>query len=145
MASVTFSARLLIAVIIVAVGCNSSDSQIVDQRNIAYSALSDGEAAFASKDYGKAAESLKQATGTGVLNPDLHSEASVKLAVSLGATEQFGPAIELLSQLEQSAPNLDQIYAARSYVLAKQGKAAEARAALAKARQFNRSVQEFKD
>jgi tetratricopeptide (TPR) repeat protein len=145
MTFVSFSAGILTVALLAAVGCNSPDSRLIDQRGLAYAAMANGEAAFAAKDYKKAAESFKQAIETGVLNPDLYADASVKLAVSFGATDQFDPALALLEQLEQNAPNLDQIYAARSYVLAKQGKAAESRAALAKARQFNRSAQEFKD
>jgi len=125
-------------------GCGTS-SEVVQTREAAYAAAAKGNAAFASRDYAGAAEHLSAAVKGGGLNPDAYANAAVKLAVCYGATSKYDQAIALLEELERGAPNLDQIYAARSYVLRKQGKAAESRAALAKARQFNRAVQEFKD
>ena len=58
-------------------------------------------------------------------------------------TGKFDEALALLTSLEQGAPNLDQVFAARAFVLKKQNKLAEANAALAKARQYNRTIKEF--
>ena len=126
-------------------GCSSSNPELVAKRETGSAAVAKGEAAFANHDYTVAAESLAAAVNDGALNPDAYSSAAVKLVVCYAATGKFDEANALLAKLDAGAPNLDQVNAARAYVLAKQGKMAESRAALAKARQFNRSVQEFKD
>ncbi len=126
-------------------GCSSSNPELAAKRETGSAAVAKGEAAFANRDYAAAGESLSAAVNDGVLNPDVYSSAAVKLVVCYGATGKFDEANALLAKLDAGAPNLDQVNAARAYVLAKQGKAAESRAALAKARQYNRSVQEFKD
>ena len=126
-------------------GCGSSNPELAAQRESGYAAVSKGEAAFASRDYASALEPLKSAVNEGALNPDVYAASAVKLVVCYGATGKFDEATALLDKLESGAPNLDAVYAARSYVLAKRGRAAESRAALAKARQYNRTVQEFKD
>lgn len=134
-----------LAVALLLCGCSSSNPELAAKRETGSAAVAKGEAAFANRDYAAAAESLSAAVNDGVLNPDVYSSAAVKLVVCYGATGKFEEANALLAKLDAGAPNLDQVNAARAYVLAKQGKAAESRAALAKARQYNRMVQEFKD
>jgi tetratricopeptide (TPR) repeat protein len=131
--------------ILLLTGCSSSDADNAAIRQSASDAYSAGIQAFDAKDYPKAVESFSVAISQGGLNPDSYTDAAVKLAVGYGATGKFDEAAQLLDNLERGAPELDLVYAARSYVLAKQGKLAESRAALAKARQYNRTVQEFKD
>ena len=136
-------AVLLIAAL--AAGCNSPADKLEDSRRTGQQLCNEGLASFAQKDFTTAEQKLTQAITQATLNPDTYSDVAVKRAVCLGAIGKADDAIAELQKLEAGAPNLDQIYAARSYVLAKQGKVAESRAALAKAKQFNRAVQEFKD
>jgi tetratricopeptide (TPR) repeat protein len=123
-------------------GCGSSE--VIETRENAYAAVAAGDQAFQSRDYATAAERYAVAVNGGGLNPDAYASAAVKLAVSYGALKKFDEAHAMLDKLEQGAPNLDEIHAARSFVLKKQGKAAEARAAFAKARRINPRIQEFK-
>lgn len=137
-----YAAFMTIAMV---VGCGDAGSQHADARTAAYAAVNEGNAAFNSRDYTSAEPKLASAIASQLLNPDVYCEASVRHAVCLGSARKFDEALAELDAIGPGAPNIDQIYAARSYVLAKQGKAAESRAALAKARQANRAVQEFKD
>jgi tetratricopeptide (TPR) repeat protein len=139
-----FGAQLCFSAMLLA-GCGSSNSQLAEKRVNAYEAAAKGDEAFQIRDYSTAAERLASAVDGGGLNPDAYAAAAVKLAVCYGATGKFTEANDLLDKLEKGAPNLDQVYAARSFVLRKQGKAAESRAVLAKARRYNRLIQEFKD
>jgi tetratricopeptide (TPR) repeat protein len=114
-------------------------------RESAYGSIARAETAFAARDFATAATEFQEALKVGGLNVDAYCDASVKLAVSLGATQKFDEAHALLDKLAAGAPNMDLVYAARSFVLAKQGKAAEANAALANARRLNRAVAPFAD
>jgi hypothetical protein len=113
-------------------------------REEASAALERGFKAFEQANYSAAAPDLELGVKSGGLSPDAYCSAAVKLAVCYAADGKFDEANTLLDQLERGAPNMDEVYAARSYVLKKQGKAVESRAALAKARQRNRAIQEFK-
>ncbi len=123
-------------------GCGDSGGDVGTRQSasIAYGA---GVDAFAKKDYPAACELLTQALDQGGLNSDLYADAMVKRAVCYGAAGKFDEALADLTKLEAGAPNLDQVFAARAFVLKKQGKVAEANAAMAKARQYNRMVKEF--
>ena len=126
-------------------GCSSPADKLEDVRRSAQAEYDAAETDFSGRNYAAAGPKFDAALTLGGLNPDLYCEATVKRAVCWAATGKTAEAISELDRLEPGAPNLDQIYAAKSYALAKQGKAAESRAALAKARQANRTVQEFKD
>lgn len=128
-----------------AAGCSYPGEKQEDIRRAAANAYNTGLAAFASKDYATAEASLSQAIDAGGLNPDLFADASIKRAVCWAATGKQAEALESLQKIEPWGENQDAVYAARSYILAKQGKAAESRAALARARRLNPRVQEFKD
>ena len=141
------SAFLTLASVVAAsvVGCSSPADKLEDVRRTAQEEFDAAMTAFNARDYAAAETKLAAALKLGGLYPDLYCEAAVKQAVCWAAAGKTTEAMSELDRLEQGAPNLDQIYAARSYVLAKQGKVAESRAALAKARQLNRTVSEFKD
>jgi tetratricopeptide (TPR) repeat protein len=126
-------------------GCGSSAEKFADVRRASQQAHDEGLASLQAKDYALAEKHFTTAIELRGLNPDFLADALIRRAICWGATGKVEEASAELQKLESSGIAADQIYAARSYVLAKQGKAAESRAALAKARQFNRSVQEFKD
>lgn len=141
------SAFLTLAAVAAAsvVGCSSPADKLEDVRRTAQEEFDAAMTAFNARDYAAAEAKLAAALKLGGLYPDLYCEAAVKQTVCWAAAGKTTEAMSELDRLEPGAPNLDQIYAARSYVLAKQGKVAESRAALAKARQLNRTVSEFKD
>ena len=136
-------AMLLLAAL--AAGCSNSGEKQADSRRAAAEAYSSALTAFSSKDYATAEQAFTNAIDLGGLNPDLMVDASIKRAVCWGSAGKPIEAIAELQKIETWGASPDAVYAARSYVLAKQGKAAESRAALAKARQYNRTVQELKD
>jgi outer membrane protein assembly factor BamD (BamD/ComL family) len=136
-------AMLLLAALVA--GCSYSGEKQADARRAAAESYKAGLTAFDSKDYATAEKSFATAIDLGGLNPDLMVDASIKRAVCWGSGGKTTEAIAELQKIETWGADPDAVYAARSYVLAKQGKAAESRAALAKARQLNRTVSEFKD
>lgn len=135
---------MLLLVAIVA-GCSYPGEKQEDARRVAAEAYNAGLTAFTSKDYAAAEPKLTEAIDAGGLNPDLLVDATIKRAVCWARGGKSAEAIVELDKMETWGVSPDALNAARSYVLAKQGKVAESRAALAKAKQFNRAVQEFKD
>jgi tetratricopeptide (TPR) repeat protein len=126
------------------VGCGSS-AQVANQRETAGEAYAAGVAAFESRDFATAADKLTAAIDAHGLNPDQYANAFLKRAVAAAATDDFETASADLDILERGAPNLDEVYAARAFVLLKQGKGSEAKAAFAKARQLNPRVQPIRE
>lgn len=98
---------------------------------------------FDGHSYEPAAEHFTVAIKQGALNPDQYGEAAVKRAVCWGAAGKYDEALAELDGLLAGAPNLDQVHAARAFVLKKQGKTGEAAQALAAARRVNRTIKEF--
>jgi hypothetical protein len=131
--------------LILAVGCGSSDSKNADLRRSAYVTLEEGLAAFSARDYANAEQKLTAAIDARVLNPDSYCQAVTKRAVCSAVASKFDDALADLEKLGPAPSNADEVFVVRSFIYKKQGKAAESRAALAKARQYNRTVQEFKD
>ncbi len=127
-----------------AAGCGAPGSEHEDDRITAYSAYSEALTAFDAKDYATAEPKLTAALAAGVLNPDVYCQAIVRQAVCWGAAGKYAEALAELDKLGAQAPNQAEIFAARAFILGKQGKAADARMALAKARQINRTIPEFK-
>lgn len=126
-------------------GCGSSGSEHGDDRAAAYANVNEASVAFNARDYSAAEPKLASALASKLLNPDVYCETTVRHAVCLGASGKYDEALVALDAIGAGASNVDQIEAARSYILAKQGKVAESRAALARARRLNPRVQEFKD
>jgi tetratricopeptide (TPR) repeat protein len=126
-------------------GCSSPAEQLEETRKAASQDYNEALAAFSSGDRAAAEQKFTMVLERGGINPDLYCDAMLRRAVCWAAAGKFDEALADLQTLQAGGGPPDQILAARSYVLGKQGKAAEARAALAKARQYNRTVQEFKD
>ena len=130
--------------LLVVVGCGSSKQVAIDRRS-AQQAFDEGVASFAKKDYEPAMMHLDHALETPGLYPDLFTEAHVKRAICAAALGDIPSAIAELDEMARIAPELDLVYAARSYVFAKQGKKKAAKAAWVKARRINRAVEKFTD
>ena len=135
----------LVLIATLAVGCSYPGEKVADVRRTAQQAYAEGLTAFDAKDRTLAEQKFPAAIDAGGLNPDSYMDAAVKRAVCWAAASKSDDALAELAKLESGGGPPDSISIARSYVLRKQGKAAESRAALAKARQYNRTVQEFKD
>lgn len=123
-------------------GCGGSTGDS-GSRQTAAQAAETARQEFDQRNYAAAAEHFTQAIDAGGLNSDLYVDAVLRRAVCYGAEGKFDEALADLSKIEQGAPNLDQLLAARAFVLKKMGKTVEANAAMAKARQINRTIKEF--
>jgi tetratricopeptide (TPR) repeat protein len=138
--------RICLALLTIsAFGCNAPGEEHENLRRTAYTSYGEGVAAFNSNDRATALTKFTAALEGGGLNPDVACDARVKLAVCLAASGKYDEALATLEKVGAGAPNPDAVEAARSYIFKKQGNAAQSRAALAKARQYNPKVQEFKD
>jgi Tfp pilus assembly protein PilF len=126
------------------VGCGSSPSKkLEDVRRSANQAFAEGLAAFEARDFPTAEQQFSVALSGGGLDADRYCIATVKVALCKALTGNFDEATAALDGLGAGASNPDDVEIARSYIYKKQGKAAESRAALAKARKFNRAAKEF--
>jgi tetratricopeptide (TPR) repeat protein len=126
-----------------AIGCSGAADSRTDARRDAHAAFTAGAQALAAGQYEQALDELSAAVAAGGLNPDAFAAAELQLALALGGLGRYAEAYERLERLEAGAPNVDEVHAARSAVLAREGKAAEAQAELAQARQINRAVRTF--
>lgn len=124
-------------------GCSGSTSgSDAVAREQSAKAFQQAEDALEQDDFARAKELFDLAIAEGHLSIDAIGVAYAGRAVCLAELGQFEEAHDDLDKMEQ-APNQGEILAARSYVLEKQGKKAEARAAWAKAKRFNRLVQPY--
>jgi Tfp pilus assembly protein PilF len=135
---------VVLALALASSGCGGDPAaSLEDDRIAAYAAYNEASTAFASKDYAGAEAKLALALQANVLNPDVYCEATAKYAVCLAAAGKYPEATAELDKLGPAAPNQGEIFAARAFIFKKQGKVAEANAAMAKARQYNRAIKEF--
>lgn len=127
-------------------GCGyGTDADVVQSRENAQQAYDEALQAFASQDFATAKSHLDTAIATGDLYRDVLPTAYVMRAICSASAADFAAAHADLDAMVKGAPNLDEVFAARSYVLEKQGKTKEAKSAWAKARRINRYVRKFKD
>jgi predicted negative regulator of RcsB-dependent stress response len=133
---------LLLIVLFACLGCGGVDEGLVDLRKQASTAFDSAQQAFANKDFVKAKEQYALALQGG-LYADFIEPAKVRLAVSTAASGDVENALKSLSEMEQGAENKAEVLAAKSYILAKQGKTAESQAAWAQAVRYNASVKKF--
>jgi Tfp pilus assembly protein PilF len=133
----------LISVIACLVGCGgTSSTESVDMRAEAGNAYAEAVKAFDSKDYATAKPLFDNALQGGLYS-DFIGPARVRRAVCMAESGDFEGANAELTALEGGAPNVDEIFAARSFMLAKQGKLAESKAAWAQAIRYNPKVKKF--
>jgi tetratricopeptide (TPR) repeat protein len=138
-----WAAAWIIASMLAGCGGNAG-AKLEDSRKAAYAAFNAAVEAFKSGDYAAAEPKLTEALDLHVLNPDVYCEATAKRAVCWGASGKYDEALAELDQLGPAAPNQAEICAARAYIFKKQGKPAQANAAMAQARKFDRNLKEFK-
>ena len=125
-------------------GCSTgTPEEVIESRKAAQKAFDDALQAVSSKDFVAAKTLLDQAIDSGKLYHDAISPAHINRAICSAMAGDFESAHADLDKMERGAPNLDEIFAARSFVFQKQGKTREAKAAWAKARRVNRYVRKF--
>jgi tetratricopeptide (TPR) repeat protein len=122
-------------------GC-SGDAGNPDLRLSAEQALADGRAAFDQGQYELAHQHLGEAIKGG-LNADLYSDALVHHAVAAIHLGRFDEALADFERLDQGATNMDQVYAAKSFLALKQGNKTEANRLWQQAVQANPKVKKF--
>lgn len=126
-------------------GCGGdAGAKLEDTRKAAYAAFNAAVESFNAGDYAAAEPKLTEALDLNGLNGDVFCDATTKRAVCWGASGKYDAAIADLDKLGAAAPNQGEIFAARAFILKKQGKAAQANAAMAQARKFDRTIKEFK-
>jgi predicted negative regulator of RcsB-dependent stress response len=129
-------------VLVACLGCDGTDGKLIDLRQQASTAYAAAERAFASKDFAKAKEQYTLALQGG-LYADFIEPAKVRLAVATAQAGDLDTALKSINDMEQGAENKAEVLAAKSFILAKQGKTTESQAAWAQAIRYNRSVQKF--
>jgi tetratricopeptide (TPR) repeat protein len=135
---------VFLALALTSLGCGGDPAaSLQDARIAANAAYNEAVTAFASKDYAGAEAKLAAALQANVLNPDVFCDATAKYAVCLAAAGKYPEAMAELDKLGPAAPNQAAIFAARSFILKKQGKVAEANVALAQAKRLDRMIKEF--
>jgi hypothetical protein len=127
-----------------AVGCGSTAAEHETGRKAAYAAYNEALRAYDAKNYSAAEPQFTAAIEARGLNPDIYCSAVAKRAACWAVAGKLPEALAELEQLGPAASNMDEILALQSFIFKKQGKAAEARAAFAKARRINPRIQEFK-
>lgn len=133
---------LLIAVAAVA-GCGTSQRSADDAR-AASASYEEAVEAFNAGDAQVAADKLTSVIEAR-LDPDQFGSAVVRRAVCYAKLGEFEKAHADLDRAAGGAPNVDEIHAARSYVLTKEGKQSEADKEWRKARQVNSTIAKFTD
>ncbi len=133
-----------VLIVVCTLGCGKSEKQLASHRRSAQQAFDAGVVAFENRDFAVAEQELTSALEFGGLYGDLVDTARATRAVSVAAQGNFEAAHAFLNEMEQSTLEKDILYAARSYVLYKQGKKKAAKAAWSKARRVNRYVKRFK-
>lgn len=130
--------------VLLTVGCSSSgeDGASRETATKAYqTALERSDAG----DHSGAIEKYNEALEGGWLNGDARTQAYLKRAISLAASSDYAAAQNDLDTAKERDVNPDDFLVVQSYLLRKQGKNREARAAMNQAKRFNRAAQEIAD
>lgn len=107
-------------------------------------AYNSADEAMQAKDYAAAIEHFTTAMEAGGLNPDQYADSRIRRAECYGRTGDYPAAHADLDNAEMGAPDMDRVYATRSFVFEAEGKKSEASSAMAKAKKENRSVKAIK-
>ena len=122
-------------------GCSRAHS---DALIAARTSLDAAQAALAAENLSEAIPLLTAAIESGVLPPEDEASALVDRAVALARFDMFDLAHTDLDTAAGAAPP-QRVHVARSYVYAREGKASEAEAEFAKARQLDPSAEQISD
>jgi tetratricopeptide (TPR) repeat protein len=133
---------LVLALLTSSFGCGGGTTLQENKRQSAAQAYEKADQAFKAQNFSEAKVAYDECLNGG-LPADLVGPARVRRAICLAESGDSTAANEEIKALEAAAPNLDEVFAAKSYILAKQGKTAESQAAWAQAVRYNRSVQKF--
>jgi hypothetical protein len=125
-------------------GCGSPAAKHEQGRKAAYAAYNEALKTYGAKNYSAAEPQLTAAIEARGLNPDIYCSAVTKRAACWAVAGKLTEALAELETLGPAASNMDEILALKSFIYKKQGKAADSRAALAKAKRINPRIQEFK-
>ena len=126
-------------------GCSSQEADLAGQRQDTQASYDAAIEALEKHDYGLAETRLTEAIEGGGLRIDQLVDAYIQRAVCYARLGKFEAAHADLDQIEGGAPDLDVVYAARSFVFQKEGRTSEAAAKLNQARRLNPRVQTFED
>ena len=132
--------RIPLLLLFLCVGCGRTQMS-ADQIRGGESAHLLALEAWQSKDYAKALEHFTEAVESEGLNADLIAEALLRMAechVELGNLDE---ASDVLANLEEQAPDMDQFHLVRCKLYAKQGDGPKARAEFEAARAINPALE----
>lgn len=132
---------VLLGVLLVAPGC-SGDRGSPQLRRTAEELHASGMQAFAERDFARAFDDLGQAAQGG-LNADLYAEVLVHHAVAAAHLDRLDVAQQDIEILEQGAPNMGQVLAAKSFIARRLGNAEVAQQYWNQARRIDPKVKQF--
>ena len=126
--------------------CSCSSNAIdPDAVRDAQGAYDEALEALEAHDYGLARRRLDTAIEGAGLRPDQYVDAYFQRTICLAQLGEFDAAEKDLEFLAQGAPEMERVHVARSFVLRKQGRQAEADAEMSRARAINATVQPIPD
>jgi len=136
-----FSVKLFCCWLAAAVGCcgagGMSEKTVADSE----SALTQAEEAFEAGNFQQAVDNYTNAIEGGGLRSEMLAEAYIHRAMAHAELGAFDAAQADLEIAEQGAPQMDAVYAARGYVLLKQGDKEQAREQYRLARSINPQIE----
>ena len=125
-------------------GCGSgTSSEVIASRETAQQVYDHAMEAMEQKNYAVAKPLFDQAIDSGHLYLDLLTSAHINRAVCSAAAGDFAAAHADLDAMKDAPVSGDQLLAARSFVLEKEGKNREARAAWSQAQRINPNVTKY--
>lgn len=122
------------------IGCGESSADRAESRRNAQDLFNDAVQAIEKQDHATAKPLLDKAIASGQLHVDIILSAHIKRAICSAVAGDFAAAHADLDKMEQGPVDLGAVWAARSFVLEKEGKSSEAKAAWSKARGYNPGV-----
>jgi hypothetical protein len=128
------------AIVVMLAGCGRGTDEVSRRR--AQVAYDEAVAAVDNKDFTTAQQRLTEAIDSG-LHVDLCDDAFGLRAVCHAALGNLQAAEADIAQMDEGGGDQSLILATKAYVLQKQGKAAEAKNSLQKAKQLNPKVRPF--
>lgn len=133
--------RYLLLSVLVAFGCRKqADPKVFATAEAAYNAAVDK---MEKLDFSGAADDLTRAFEARGLNVDMYCDALVRRAQCFARLKRFDEALADVDRAAQGSPQMDEVHRTQAFVFKKQGKLAEAGAAMREARKLNASIKEI--